>query len=166
MAITPRDGLNQYKFVVFILEIDLASLHFFWSSSQISDDETSTEACREGENAQDPSEKIMTPWMFDIEFLYGTQFTFGSFTFTVGKDVNLKMLPLGQAPGCLALVYGQAPYFLVISSTTGGACSSLNPYVGLHIRTVKLVRGIPIMTSILQPSAGASSSPSSATSPD
>jgi hypothetical protein len=42
----------------------------------------------------------------------------------------------------------------------------LNPYVGLHIRTVKLVRGIPIMTSILQPSAGASSSPSSATSPD
>jgi hypothetical protein len=104
--------------------------------------------------------------MFDVKFLYGTQFTFGSFTFAVGKDVNLKMLPLGQAPGCLALVYGQAPYFLAISSITGGACSGLDPYVGLHICTVKLIRGIPIMTSILQPSTGASSSPSSATSLD
>jgi hypothetical protein len=42
----------------------------------------------------------------------------------------------------------------------------LDLYTGLHIRTVKLVRGIPIMTSILQPSAGASSSSSLMTSSD
>jgi hypothetical protein len=56
--------------------------------------------------------------------------------------------------------------FLAISSTTGGTCSGLDPYAGLHIHTIKLVQGIPIMTSILQPSAGALSSFSSAASLD
>jgi hypothetical protein len=28
MAITPREGMNQFKIVVFILDIDLASLRF------------------------------------------------------------------------------------------------------------------------------------------
>jgi hypothetical protein len=42
----------------------------------------------------------------------------------------------------------------------------LDPYVGPYIRTAKLVRAIPIVMSVLQSSAGASSSSSSATFPD
>jgi hypothetical protein len=87
-------------------------------------------------------------------------------TFAAVEDRNLNMLPLGPAPERLAPVYGQAPYFLAISSTPGGACSVLNPYIGLHIRIVKLVQGISIVMSIIQPSAGASSPSSSTTSPD
>jgi hypothetical protein len=49
----------------------------------------------------------------------------------------------------LAPVYGQAPCFLAISFTTRDVCSVLDPYAGLHIHTVKLVQGIPIVTSIL-----------------
>jgi hypothetical protein len=42
----------------------------------------------------------------------------------------------------------------------------LNPYARQHIRTVKLVQGIPIVTSILQPTTGALSSSSSTVTPD
>jgi hypothetical protein len=160
---TPQEGLNQSKTAVFILEIDLASSHFSRSLSQVSDDETSTEARQEGRSTQDPSVKIMTPWTFDVKFPSGTHFTFGSLTFAAEEDGNLKMLPPGPAPECLAPVYGQAPCLPAISSTMGDACSGMDPYAGLHIRTVKLVRGISIVTSILQPSARASSSSSSAT---
>jgi hypothetical protein len=52
------------------------------------------------------------------------------------------------------------------SSTSGGACSGLDPFTVLYIRTTKIVRGILVMTSILQPLAGASSSSSLAVSPD
>jgi hypothetical protein len=76
------------------------------------------------------------------------------------------MLPPGVAPKHLVLVYGEAPCFSAISSTTVGVYSGLDPYVELHIRTVKLVQGILIVTSILQPSAGASSSSSSTASLD
>jgi hypothetical protein len=107
-----------------------------------------------------------SPWTFDVKFPYDTRFTFRLLTFAMGKDENLKMLPPGPAPERLAPVYGQAPYFLVISSTTGSACSGLDPYVGLHILTVKLIRGISTVTSILQPSAGASSSSLSSASPE
>jgi hypothetical protein len=81
------------------------------------------------------SEKII----FDVKFPYDTRFTFGSLTFTVGEDENLKMLPSKPAPEHLASVYGQSPYFLTISSTTGGACSGLDPYAELHIHIIKLV---------------------------
>jgi hypothetical protein len=47
-----------------------------------------------------------------------------------------------------------------------GVCSGLDPYATLYIRTDRFVRGIPIEASILQPSARASSSSSSAASPD
>jgi hypothetical protein len=76
------------------------------------------------------------------------------------------MLPPASAPERLTPVYGQAPYFSVISSTIGGAYSGMDPYTGLHIHTIKLIQGILIVMSILQPSAGASSSSSSAASPD
>jgi hypothetical protein len=62
-------------------------------------------------------------------------------------------------------IYGQAPYFSAISFTTGGAYLVLDPYAGLHIRTVKLIQGISIVTSILHPSTGASSLSSSGASP-
>jgi hypothetical protein len=108
----------------------------------------------------------MSPWTFDVKFPYDTRFIFWSLTFVAEEDGNLKMLPPGLAPECLTPVYGQAPYFLAIPSTTGGVCSGLDPYVGLHIRTIKLVWGIPIVTSILQISIGASSSSPSTAFPE
>jgi hypothetical protein len=104
--------------------------------------------------------------MFDVKFTYDTQFTFGALIFAVGEDKNLKMQSPGSAPERFTPIYGQTSYFPAISSITGSSCSGLDPYAGLHIRTVKLVRGIPIVTSILQPSTGASSSSSSTSSPE
>jgi hypothetical protein len=121
---------------------------------------------RKGESAQDPSGKIMAPWTFDVKFPHVTQFTFRSFTFVTEEDGNFKMLPLGPAPKRLTPVYGQAPCLPTISSTPGGVCSGLNPYVGPYIRTAKLVQGILVVTSILQSSTAASSSSSSVSSLD
>jgi hypothetical protein len=151
---------------MFILEIGLASSHFSQSLSQISDDETSTEAHQERGSAQEPSGKIMEPWTFNIKFTLGTQFTFESLMFVAGEDEDLMMLPPGSAPERLTPVHGQASCFSATSSTSGGACSGLGFYVGCYICTAKLIRGILIMTSILWPLTGASSSSSSAASPD
>jgi hypothetical protein len=82
---------------------------------------TSTKARQEGGSAQDPSTKTMASRTFDVKFPYGTQLTFGSLTFANGEDENHKMLPLGRAPEHLAPVYGQAPCFPSISSTTDSA---------------------------------------------
>jgi hypothetical protein len=76
------------------------------------------------------------------------------------------MLLLGLALERLMLAYGQAPYFLAISSTSGGACSGLNLYAGPYIHTFKLIQGILIVTSTLQPSTGTSSSSTLAASLD
>jgi hypothetical protein len=61
-----------------------------------------------------------------------------------------------------------APEHLVLASLSAsdGSCSGLDPYAELYIRTAKLVRGIPIMTSILRPLAGASCSSSSTSTPN
>jgi hypothetical protein len=112
---------------------------------------------RKGESAQDPSGKTMTPWAFDVKFPRGTEFTFGSLTFAAGEDGDLKMLPPGPVPEHSAM----AP-----SSALGGSCLGLDPCAGLYIYTAKLVRGIPAVTSILRPLVRASSSPSSASTPD
>jgi hypothetical protein len=53
-----------------------------------------------------------------------------------------------------------------ISSTSDGNCSGLDPYAGSYICIAKLIQGIPIMASTLQPLDEASSSSSSAASPD
>jgi hypothetical protein len=108
----------------------------------------------------------MAPWTFDVKFPPGTQFTFRSLTFAVGEDGDLRMLPPGPAPERLTSVDGQAPWSLKTSSTSGGACSGLDPFAGLYICTAKIIRGILVVTSTLQPLAGASSSSSSAASPD
>jgi hypothetical protein len=104
--------------------------------------------------------------LYVVKFSYNTQFIFGSLTFVTGQNENFKMLPPRPAPEHLSPVYGQTPCLSAISSTSDGACSGLNPYTGPYIRTAKLVQGFPIVTSILQPSIGALSSSSSATSPD
>jgi hypothetical protein len=108
----------------------------------------------------------MTPWTFNVKFPYDTQFTFGSLTFAAGEDGNLKILTPRLVPERLASVYGQAPYLSAISATLGDVCSGLNPYAGPYYRTTRFVREIRIEASILPPWAGASSSSSSAASPD
>jgi hypothetical protein len=142
---------------MFILEIDLTSSHFSGSLSQVSDDTTSTETRLEGGSTQDPCRKIMTPWTFDVKFPFGTQFTYGSLTFAAREDGELRMLPPRPAPELCVPAYGQAPWSLTISSTSGGACSGLHSFAGLYICTAKIVWGIPVMTFILWPLAGASS---------
>jgi hypothetical protein len=121
---------------------------------------------RKGGSAQDPSGKIMAPWTFDIKFPLGSQFTFGSLTIATGEDGELRMLPPGPAPEHRAPADGQVSWSLTTSSTSGGGCSSLDPFAGLYICTAKIVRGIPVMTSTLWPLAEASSSSSLAASPD
>jgi hypothetical protein len=131
---------------------------------QISTDSTSTEACREGGSARDLPEKIMAPWMTNIKFPRGTQFTFGTLTSTEGEDGDLKMLLLEAALERVTLVHGHHPYSSASSSTSGGACLGSDPWAGLFIRTIKIIQGILVATSILQPSTEALSSSSSAAS--
>jgi hypothetical protein len=67
------------------------------------------------------------------------------------------MLHLGPAPEHMALAS---------SSASGGSCSRSDPSVGVYIHTAKIVQGIPVVTSIPRPLAGASSSSSLASTPD
>jgi hypothetical protein len=107
----------------------------------------STEAHQEGGSAQDPSDKNMARWTFDVKFPLGTQFTFGSLTFAAGEDGELRMLPPNPALERRALADGQATRSLMISSTSGVACSGVDPFVGLYIRTAKIIQGILIVAS-------------------
>jgi hypothetical protein len=115
----------------------------------------STEARQEGACAQDPSGKAMAPWTFDVKFPLGTEFTFGSLTFAAEEDGDLRMLPPGEATKHTALSFAS-------SETQADSDFFDRPY----IHTVKLVRGIPVVTTILRPCAGASSSSSSTLSSD
>jgi hypothetical protein len=99
--------------------------------------------------------KQWRPGHFDIKFPRGTEFTFGSLTFAAGEDRDLRMLPPGEATEHTAL-----------SSASSETQADSDFFDGSYIRTVKLVRGIPIVTTILRPCAGASSSSSSALSSD
>jgi hypothetical protein len=124
---------------------------------KISDDMTSTEACQEGETAQDPSRKTLAPLTFDVKFPCDTQLNFGSLTFAAREDRDLKMLPPEPAPEHLALAS---------SAASGGSCSGSDPCARSYIRTAKIVRGILVVTSILRPLAGSSSSSTSTSAPD
>jgi hypothetical protein len=86
--------------------------------------------------------------------------------FSAGEDGNLKLLTQGPAPKRLTPVYGQAPYLSTSLSTSGSACSGLNPYAVTYHHAAKTIQGIPIGAPILQPLAGTSNSTSSAASPD
>jgi hypothetical protein len=97
----------------------------------------------------------MSPWTFDVKFPRGTEFTFGSLTFAAGEDEDLRMLPPGEA------TEHTAP-----SSASSGTQADSDFFDEPYIRTVKLVRGIPVVTTIIQSCAGASSSSSSTLSSD
>jgi hypothetical protein len=115
----------------------------------------SIEARQVGVCTQDPSGKAMAPWIFDVKFSLGTEFTFGSLTFAAGEDGDLRILPPGEATEHTAL-----------SSASSETQANSDFFDGSYIRTVKLVRGIPVVTTILWPCAGASSLSSSALSSD
>jgi hypothetical protein len=97
----------------------------------------------------------MAPWTFDIKFPRGTEFTFGSLTFTAGEDGDLRMLPPGEAAEHIAP-----------SSASSETQADSDLFDGSYIRTVKLIRGIPVVTTILRPCTGAASSSPSALSSD
>jgi hypothetical protein len=158
--------MNQSKINVFILEIDHVSSRFSRSSSEAFDDEMSTEARQEERSAQRSVRKDHDTMNVRRQVL-------------LRHPVHLQVIDVycrgrwksldaasGPAPERLAPTYGQAPCFPIISSTTGGVYSGLDPYTWQHIRIVKLVQGILIVTSILQPSTETSNSSSSATSPN
>jgi hypothetical protein len=102
----------------------------------------------------------------DVKIPRGTQFTFGSLTFVAGEDGDMKMLPLEAALQRLVLVHGPDPCSPTNSPTSDGACSGSDPCAGLFLRIIEIIQGILVVTSILQPSAGASSSSLSVASPD
>jgi hypothetical protein len=70
----------------------------------------------------------MAPWTFDVKFPRGTEFTFGSLTFAVGENGDLRMLPLGEA------TEHTAP-----SSASSGTQADSDFFDEPYIRTVKLV---------------------------
>jgi hypothetical protein len=76
----------------------------------------------------------MALWTFDVKFPRGTEFTFGSLTFAAGEDGDLRMLPPGEA------TEHTAP-----SSASSGTQADLDFFDESYIRTVKLVRGIPVV---------------------
>jgi hypothetical protein len=129
---------------------------------QIFADETSIEACQEGGSARGLSGKNMAP--LDVKFPLDTQFTFGSLMFIMGEDGDLKMLPLEAALEHLVLERGSDPCSLANSSTSDNTYSRMDPCAELFLRTVEIIQGIPVVTSIVQPLAGVSSSSSLATS--
>jgi hypothetical protein len=91
--------------------------------------------------------------MFDAKFPCGTQLIFGSLTFATREDRGMMLLPPGPTLEHLTLAS---------LSALGGSCSGLGPCACSYIRTVKIVRDISVVTSILRPLAGASNSSSSA----
>jgi hypothetical protein len=100
------------------------------------------------------------PWHIGrstLSFLAALRHTFGSLTFATGEDEDLKMLPSGPTQEHLALAS---------LSASDRSCSGSDPCVGSYIHTAKIVRGIPLVTSIFRPLTGASSSSSSASTPD
>jgi hypothetical protein len=97
----------------------------------------------------------MAPLTFDIKFPRGTEFTFGSLTFAVREDGDLRMLPSGETAEHIAP-----------SSASSETQAESDLFDGLYVRTVKLIRGIPVVTTILRPCAGAASSSPLALSSD
>jgi hypothetical protein len=81
--------------------------------------------------------------------------------FAVEEDEILELLTQGLAPKRLAPVYEQAPYLPASLSTSGGVCSSLNPYAGPYHHATKTAQGLSIGAHIFQPSVGTSSSSTS-----
>jgi hypothetical protein len=97
----------------------------------------------------------MTPWTFSIMIPYSSQLIFRSLMFTARDDESLELLTQGPAPRHPAPVFGQAPHLLANPSTSGGACSGLNPYLGSYHLSAMTSQGRPIGKTIFQPSTRA-----------
>jgi hypothetical protein len=97
----------------------------------------------------------MASWTFDIKFPRGTEFTFGSLTFVAGEDEDLRMLPPDEETEHIAP-----------SSASSETQAESDLFDRPYICTVKLIRGIPVVTTILWPCARAASSLPSALSSD
>jgi hypothetical protein len=93
----------------------------------------------------------MTSWTFEVKFTRCNQLTFGSLTFATREDGNLRLLSPGPAPEHLAPTHGQDLCCPTTSSTSGNVCTGQDSYAGVYIYTSKLVWGISVMMSILQP---------------
>jgi hypothetical protein len=85
---------------------------------------------------------------------------------STGEDGKLELLIRGSATRHPAPVYGGAPYYPTDPSISGGACSSLNPHVGLYYLSAMTSQGRPIGKTIFQSSTRTSSSSSSGATPD
>jgi hypothetical protein len=75
---------------------------------------------------------------FKVKFLYGTRFLFRTLMFAAREDKNLELLTQGPTPSHHASIYGEASYYLAdrsAASTSGGACSGLNPYASSYAPT-------------------------------
>jgi hypothetical protein len=101
-----------------------------------------------------------------VEFPYDTQFIFRSLIFAAGEDGNLELLTRGPASRHPVSVYGITPYYPIDPSTSGGACSCLNPHVGLYYLSLMTSQGLPIRKTIFQSTTGTSSSSSLGPTPD
>jgi hypothetical protein len=86
----------------------------------------------------------MTPWTLRIKFPYDTQFIFGSLMFSAGEDKNLDLLTQDPMPRHPASIYGKAPYYPANPSTSGEACSGLNPYVAPYYLSAMTSQGLLI----------------------
>jgi hypothetical protein len=118
--------------------------------SKISDDDMSIEACLEGGSVQDPSRWLIASWTFIIKFPYDTQFIFESLMFAVREDGNLELLTRGPILRHPAPVYEKSPYYPADPSTSGRACSGLNPYTRMYYLSVMTSQGLLIRTPIFQ----------------
>jgi hypothetical protein len=114
------------------------------------------DARQEGGSAQDPSEKTMAPWTFDEVSSWHSAYLWVIDLCRRGrrrpKDVVHRSGT--RAPGS-GFIISIRRFLLKI----GSLCR-------VYIRTVKIVQDIPVVTSIIRPLAGASSSSSSASTPD
>jgi hypothetical protein len=89
----------------------------------------------------------MTPRTLDVKFPCSTQLVFGSLSFAIGEDGELKMLPPGPAPGS-GFISGIKQILLRI----GSQCRKLHPnrqdrsgYPGCDIHPLVLGRGIKLI---------------------
>jgi hypothetical protein len=134
--------------------------------TKISDDDTSTEARQEGVSIQDPSGRVLGSLDIQLQVLVRHSVHLRIPDVRTREDGNLELLTPGPTPRHPMSVYEKAPYYPSDPSTSHRVYSGLNPYAGLYYLSAMTSRGRPIRKTILQSSAGASSSSSSEATPD
>jgi hypothetical protein len=108
--------------------------------------------------------ELMAPWIFEVNFPYVIEFLFGTLMFAARKDRILELLTRGPVPSHHEPTYREAPYYPIgpsMASASGGACSSLNHYVGSNNPTNMTLKVHMIRNSVSWSMTG-TSSPTSA----